>query len=599
MNTMNRRTFKRLVASVVILSASVMHSPAFAAAAASVNRSQVAMDESLVLSLETDQGQGQAAPDLTPLANEFDILGTGQQSRTSIINGVVTATNGWTITLMPKRLGQATIPAIQIGTESTQPIEIQVVDSGSVANSAAGPATPTAGKTPNIELSVPDGPFYAQQEIPLTVRIFGAEALRRAELSLIDIANAVVTPVDGETVNEVMKDGQPTTVVEKTYRIKPQDSGSLTIPPVVLQGIQSAPRGSRGRSRDPFDVFGSLDPSSRGFGRGLLSEFFDRGQRVSFRSQSLTLEIEQRPAEITGWFLPAKRVELSASWAPESPTFRVGEAVSRVVQLTALGASKEQLPDLSINDGEGFDLYTDRTVERTSDTRDGVAAIKQVSLSVIPTRDGEVVLPAIKVSWWDTEANAERVAVLPSETIKVLPGAAGTTSREPSTLTSSQETAASPSPDSQITDADNIKALVTFALLGLGLFAAFAVRRRKGSLAQADDLDSATRGQSRALESQLRQACANNNAEIAFDRLQRLLGTEVDKTVLAQDLRDAMRALEVRLFSGRSDADDWNGKALLAAYDAFSRHKGHRVVGNTGKPKLPALYPNTTTLQHQ
>ena len=589
---MNRKFFNHLAASAAILAVSLAGGAANATTTASVNQTQVGIDESFVLSLETDQKQSQALPNLAPLEEDFEVLGTGQQSRTSIVNGVASSSSGWTVSLAPKRPGQSTIPAIEVGAESTQPIEIEVVDRGSVAN--------TAGNTPSIELSVPDGPFYAQQEIPLTVRIFGAESIRGGELSLLDIADATVTPVDGETVQQITKDGKPTTVVEKTYRIKPQSSGSLTIPPIVLQGIQNAARDNRARSRDPFDALGL---SGAGFNGSLFDNFFNRGKRVRLRSQSLTLQVEKRPDDIKGWFLPAKQVELAASWSPQAPIFRVGEAASRIVQLTALGASKEQLPELTISGGDGFDLYTDRTDEKTSNTDDGIVAIKQVSLSVIPTSVGEVTLPEIEVSWWDTQTNTEQTAVLPAETIQVLPGAAGTNLSAASSTEASEASAAtdgsagsvnrgeSRTPNLQPIGSQSSLALAILGVLSLGLFAAYEVRRR---MKNADG-----NRRVKSTESELRRACANQDAEIAYDRLQRLLAYQTDQSAssrgLSKKLQRAIEALEAHLFSGHSEQkgeDGWNGEALMAAYDDFTKREGRRSNKDTSQFKLPSLYPN-------
>ena len=74
----------------------------YAAFSASVDRTTLADDETLTLTLRSDQQVGDS-PDLAPLNTHFDVLGTRQYQKHSSINGKSSFGKDWIITLMPKQ----------------------------------------------------------------------------------------------------------------------------------------------------------------------------------------------------------------------------------------------------------------------------------------------------------------------------------------------------------------------------------------------------------------------------------------------------------------------------------------------------------------
>ncbi|WBA86259.1 BatD family protein [Endozoicomonas sp. GU-1] len=102
----NRKSFYLMLTALISLSASMVANAAFTA---SVNRTSLASHETLELTLRTDESSSDA-PDLKPLEWSFDILGTRQQNKTSIINGKREFTRDWVVTLAPKQQGTLVIP---------------------------------------------------------------------------------------------------------------------------------------------------------------------------------------------------------------------------------------------------------------------------------------------------------------------------------------------------------------------------------------------------------------------------------------------------------------------------------------------------------
>ena len=92
---------------------------------ASVDRHEIALGESVNLSITTDQAT-RNNPDFDMLTAVFEVGETGRSMSTKIINGEVSSETRWSVTLVPKSLGSHIIPPIEIGNEQSQAIKITV-----------------------------------------------------------------------------------------------------------------------------------------------------------------------------------------------------------------------------------------------------------------------------------------------------------------------------------------------------------------------------------------------------------------------------------------------------------------------------------------
>jgi len=131
---------------------------------ASIDRSVIAVNDTLTFTIRLNGGGSFRGPDLVPLNQNFHVLGNSQSSRHMIRNGHSESWTEWVITLMPKREGRLTIPAINIDGQITEPISINVQPSvpGSLDN-----LQPIF-----LESEVDKSSVYTQQQVIYTVRIF-------------------------------------------------------------------------------------------------------------------------------------------------------------------------------------------------------------------------------------------------------------------------------------------------------------------------------------------------------------------------------------------------------------------------------------------
>ncbi|MEZ5787941.1 MAG: BatD family protein [Xanthobacteraceae bacterium] len=612
---MKSLTTKSLAASTALVLVLASFGLALADVRASLSQNRVALGDSFSLRLEASGQPEGSAPDLAPLAKDFKVEGSSQTSTTHVINGAVTRSHGWTVTLSPKAVGNLAIPPITVGSESSRPMSIAVVD---------GATLPRANLTSSglqVDMTVPDGTYYVQQEIPVTVRVMATAGLRDIALSEPAASDVIVKQTGEDKSHTETIAGRPVSVIERTYLVTPQKSGELVLPPVVLRGYADDPDAGRSifGDDDPFDIFRKQFRSS-GFASSLFDRMTNPGREITARSKPLTLKIQARPGQQqASWFLPAKNVELVSQWQPADPVFKVGEASARIVQVVALGAAKEQLPDLHFNDVDGARIYVDRVDDRSVDTGQGTAAVKQYTLSIVPTRAGAVTLPGAEVHWLDAATGEQKTARLSAETIQVGGAATAGASQALPPATTPAKVAASSAPVAGAAGegSDQIAILLgsLIALMLAALLAFWWRSRRKpdssrprdavapGEVAAAAFAANAQKSAERqeGAAAAFRQACRRSDAGEAISSLQRWSAASgVNLLTLtspaAQEFKAALQNLEACLYRD-TNSDRWNGRTLLKAFDAVRMEACTPSCHTAPTGNLPPLYAGHQTVK--
>jgi hypothetical protein len=86
--------------------------PAIAEISASLDRNQIGPGETVQLTLQHN-GQTDSQPDLSPLKQDFEIVGRSSGSSIQIVNGKMNAQTQLNLVLLPKHQGKLRIPALQ------------------------------------------------------------------------------------------------------------------------------------------------------------------------------------------------------------------------------------------------------------------------------------------------------------------------------------------------------------------------------------------------------------------------------------------------------------------------------------------------------
>jgi len=551
---------------------------AMAKVSAHVDRTVIEEGETFQLMLQYDDEE----PDLEKLKLSFDILGTSRSSKVSIINGSVNRINEWVVTLAPKSIGTLVVPGLRFGNESTAPIQIKVVKP--VASAAK------QGADIFLEAKVEQPTAYVQSQIYYSVRLYRAVEIREGSLTEPAFDDAIVERMGEDVTFQTMRNQRRYHVTERRYAIFPQQSGELEIPEMVFQGLVLEAQRNQANS-DPFNRFFQTQ----------------RTKRVRIKSEKVLVNVKPQPTEFKGdQWLPAKELIFTESWSPEQPEFKVGEPVTRTLRLEALGLTGSQLPELKLFESHGIKSYADQPTVNTGLKGNDMVAIREEKFAIIPTESGKLVLPEIRLSWWDTEFAIEKTASIPPRIIEVAPAAVS----QPISGTRNLE---EDEPSVQPTEEkiEIVKTVVNpgvwpFIAAGFAfawlvtLVVAFLVWRKKPASRQdvyQASIESDSTSAASALKD-LKKACTDNNPVDAQRAIlfwaqavwQNSSPRSLEK--IADDLQDstvkqAFADLSESLYRGSNQ--QWNGNAF---WDNVSKRlKQPRKDKTKASKALPSLYP--------
>lgn len=366
----------------------------FAAIQVQVDRDDIMMDETLTLVLSS-KDHLRINPDLVPLKKDFYIVGTSQNSQFNLINGVTQMETQWKIALLPKHPGDILLPSIQVGSEKTEPQLIHVA----ATKKNITPQKVARDQAIFIETSVVPKETYIQEQFVYTLKLFFSRSIENPYLLPPDLPDAKITQNGQDIIYTTVKNGKYYRVLERSYLITPKNTGHYQIQPPVLKGYIEGSMGT-------MDIYGistsSLHP-------------------IKIVGPILDINVKPKPANFAGHWLPAKKLTVSDAWEPNPPVFREGEPVTRIIEIKAEGTTADQIPNLSIASSPNLNSYLQQPTRETEVNEQVQVGKLQQKIVFIPTSSGRVVIPAIKVRWWNSQTQKEQVETIPQKTVTVLP----------------------------------------------------------------------------------------------------------------------------------------------------------------------------------
>ncbi|SER07136.1 Oxygen tolerance [Nitrosomonas sp. Nm51] len=560
-----------------------------AALTAQLDRERITEGETVRLTIEAD-GQTSAMPDTRALEQDFEIAGTMSGSRVHIINGELDTRTTWTISLIPRRSGNLTVPPLRINDAYTPELTLQVAEA--YADTEPDTAAPVF-----LETEVDKTDPYVQGMVRYTQRVFLAVNLVQGSLSEPEHENMLTRKLGEDREYVTRRHDRDYTVIEREFVLFPQTSGSLVIPAPVLNA--QIPEISR--RQDPF-----------------FDRFFSNTRPVRLRGDAITLNVRPRPGQgQSSYWLPAESVELYETWQPEDATIDLGEPVTRSITIKALGVPGEQLPELKLPDPAGFKLYPDRGQASTHNLPHTVQGEKTLRLAYMPIQPGKHTLPEFTLQWWNTTTDSAQTVTLPARTIEVLP--AGPQQQSAAGLPDTGNTAdhskrqtIDQTTGSQLFTADRSSrvasgagwfwAALLFAalwLITLGLF--WRMRRMQRMPLQPDGAEKPPFEESEnARQSRKRflAACQDNNPQQARHYLLKwaachwpdspLRGLDELASRLNDPAIDAVLTQLDRVLY-QDNQENWDGRELAKLVSELSK-TGHASENNSSSSALPGLY---------
>ena len=547
--------------------------PALADLTASLDRPDAMVGETVILTLETTDPKQSLDADFSVLEDDFHVLGQQSESQVSIVNGQQTARIRLLVTLEPKHDGRLGIPALVVDGQQTRPLTLTVRPAPELAPGAKEPVYIETEYQPAADQ------IWVHSQINLVIRLFYEFRLSEGSMSEPQPEHASLQRLN-ERPYQAQRNNTRYWVLERRYALFPERSGELVIPAVEFTGrINERP------------TQGSLWNSNR-------------GRRIRVEGETLKLTVKPKPANYpdSPW-LPARSFEIQQSIAIPDGGLRVGEPVTRTVSLNVVGLDSSMLPELVWPQLENARVYPDSPETITRNDGSWLTSRSQSRFAVVPELAGQLVLPELRIDWWDTINARVQQAVIPAEVVTVLPSD-NAVMLPPAAVSTAQAVANGASvPASvvrEVNDSGSWPAITAvFAILWLITLIAWL---RAGSSAKENNKQVSNELEEQLnLLSGLRKACKSGDAGEATRLLGLWVREELDRTgepginglALCVDdpkLRDELVDLD-RLRWASASEGTWNGKAL---WSGFERWRKKQIAGNKRPSKrklsLPSLY---------
>ncbi|MBA1278449.1 BatD family protein [Stutzerimonas stutzeri] len=519
-----------------------------AALVARVDRTQLSLDETVELTLETGDITAFGRPNLQPLDGLFKVFDSRQVNQLSGANGEARTITQWLITLQPLQTGYVVIPPLQLGDWRSEPITLHVSEPGNEGSDTLAPIF--------IDSSLDQDSVYVQAQVVLTLRIYHSVSLYDdSTLSPLQMSDALVERLGEPRTYEKDINGIRHGVIEIRYALFPQKSGTLSI---------------------PAQLFSATTVASNGAFYG--SRF---GKSTQVKSPEIPLEVKAKPAEYPAdapW-LPATNLTLVEAWSPQPQDAQLGEALTRSLMLKAEGLSSTQLPPLESPPVAGLRRYPDQPSLNDEVTDKGVSGSREQREALVATGAGEYVLPSVELVWWNTVEDRLERSTLPERMLQVSenPEFQHAPIEHPDTPQAQTETRLWPW---QLSSA--VLALTT--LLGFGLWL-----RARSQPAVIRTVQSGPTP--RSLLDDLKRACLANDTQAtrhALDAWARQQPeTLADMAARFVPLSDALDGLNGALYS--ETGQRWQGEALWQAIQNLPTAQPTVTEAEAGA--LPPLYP--------
>ena len=433
------RALRHLLArasTVIALLTTLWTADVLAGLSAELSSTNVAAGQPVILTL-TLTGPGQPALDLTALDQDFQITNRGTREEVSIVNGQRRERRELRLTLMPRRTGMLTIPALRAGDETTSPIELLVAATTTTNSTLLLPTAQTAAPEPSstpppslsVEASIDPKRVRVAQQLLLVVRVTSSDTQPAGRLHEPKIDSARVLPLGEDRRAETTTDGEALQVYERRFAVFPSVAGTLEIPPLRFDAWRVA-----GGNPLPFDsdaLVAQVEPIPGG--AYLQAELeADKGAQPRTDNRAAAARAEgDRP------WLPAKALSLTEA-GPPMVRIAPGQALERMITLRAEGVMAEDLPTIPLAIPFQLRIRDDAPRLWNERTPEGVIGYRSERILIGTAEEGIYQLPGASINWWNTGTEEWQQAMLPDWTLTVAPFASA--DRRPAAIWSRPET---------------------------------------------------------------------------------------------------------------------------------------------------------------
>lgn len=391
---------------------------------ATIDRPQLAVGESAVLSITVEGTQNAAPPDVGGIAG-FQVQYQGPATQMSWVNGQMSVSVTHRYVLIAKQVGDFVLGPFEIAsagqTHHTAPLRVRVIPEPQPSERSSGGAARPGH--PWLVILPGKKEAYVGERIPLTVKLYiGRTRVEQLQFPKIAGDGFMIDALPQPVERREIVGGVSYKVLVFDSNATPLRPGALTLGPATMEMVQLV-----SRRRDFFDTFFDDVFAER-------HPFVAQGEPVILNV--LPLPEEGRPSDFNGavgqfdFTLEARPTELA-----------VGDPITVRMRISGSGnLAGVNAPRVPVDDR--FRAY-DPVPAKDEEGR-GDRVFEQV---LIPKEDSVTALPAVRFSFFDPALRSYRTVSRGPLALTVRAVPAGATPAAPQVVLSDQQTMPEPTPE--------------------------------------------------------------------------------------------------------------------------------------------------------
>lgn len=376
---------KMIIAVLILLPIS---STIYAQLSASINRTQFAPRDTIVLTIETTNPT-QSLLDTSPLNANFLLLDKKEMTINSYAEGKRTSIVRWELQLRARVSGHLDIPSLSYNDESSQSVSIFIKSNNQTR------FLPVTDLPIILDAQIDKDDNYEHALITYTLNLYSDRPLQEGYIiSPPKLEKGEVVLLEESELTEVEIRGKQYQLLELRYGIFPQEMGRYIIEGPVFKGAQL------------------------------------QGAQLEVRANNLEINVRTRQDfDNAKYWLPASQLTLTDTWNTNGP-FKVGDIIEREVTLTAKGLLAEQLPPLITENPEIINILDSQVSLSQTLNKSGIEGTRIERQSIQLLERGELTLQNIDIYWWDTVNDNQQVSRIDKKIFNVQAGENGESSIE-------------------------------------------------------------------------------------------------------------------------------------------------------------------------
>jgi len=359
---------------------------------ASVSNNSVIKGDLFILTVDINDKDSDYRLDTSPLEEAFVVYRPSQSQSTELINGSLSQKTQWRVRLQAKEAGTFIIPALTIGTLSTQPIEIKV--------SELAQATKNTGQADDLiflENSLNKQDVYIGQSFIFTTKLYLAQNTNDLSLDDPHFEGAEVAVFEKDKSEQSVNNGIRYTIITRQYKMTATQAGQFEIDSPLLKGTMRK-------------VVAVNQWQNRAI-----------SEAINVRGERLTIKVNAIPDNYQGEWLVSEDLALIENNDLTAQQYKVGDPITRSITLQIASVDLEKLPNIKLNYPSSLRFYPDQDQLQEGKANGLTYGVRTISHAIIADKEGTLTLPEITLNWFNSTTNKAEVARLPAQTITILP----------------------------------------------------------------------------------------------------------------------------------------------------------------------------------